>query len=330
MFALNTFLFHYNHLYRFQLLFLFCDATKLGTTVLSTATRHVLLLDQLPESQSVLPTDDAILSELEPIAKEIHLLEEIESAVAEKLEMSSGKNVDKVAVFYKGSSIASVFNTIMFKTDFQFNWKSVHFPQISRFYAVLIGINEYASYTSYPLQGCVSDVRLMEQYLAEDLSVPHNHIRWLLGSKEHTSPGDLNQISVHWIIRCTLHIIIHNPEILYGNNIIIYYSGHGLYYLIEEQGDETEYIEALCPIDHDISGTDGKPIPDISDQELNTILTQISQVKGSESYVYRILGYYANARPLWEILFGESWLLPRLTQWLDLWEYFYSYTATRP
>ncbi len=74
--------------------------------------------------------------------------------------------------------------------------------------------------------------------------------------------------------------IIDNPEILYGDNIIIYYSGHGSYYLSEEQGDETEYIEALCPIDRDIFGDDGKPIPDISDRELNTILTQISRVKG--------------------------------------------------
>ncbi len=118
----------------------------------------------------------------------------------------------------------------------------------------------------------------MEQYLAEDLGVPHNRIQRLLGSKEHTSPGDPMYPSRAHIIGVLLSII-HNPEILYGDNIIIYYSGHGSYYLIEEQGDETEYVEALCPIDRDISGADG-PIPDISDRELNTILTQISRVKG--------------------------------------------------
>ncbi|PBL04310.1 hypothetical protein ARMGADRAFT_1004895 [Armillaria gallica] len=119
----------------------------------------------------------------------------------------------------------------------------------------------------------------MEQYLTEDLGVPRNRIQRLLGSKEHTSPGDLIYPSRAHIID-TLVSIIHNSEILYGDNIIIYYSGHGSYYLSEEQGDETEYIEALCPIDRDIFDDDGKPIPDISDRELNTILTQISRFKG--------------------------------------------------
>ncbi len=86
----------------------------------------------------------------------------------------------------------------------------------------------------------------MEQYLTKDLGVPPNRIQLLLGSKEHTSPGDLMYPSRAHIIDALLSII-DNPEILYGDNIIIYYSGHGSYYLSEEQGDETEYIEALCP-----------------------------------------------------------------------------------
>ncbi len=112
----------------------------------------------------------------------------------------------------------------------------------------------------------------MEQYLIEDLGVPRNPIQLLLGSKEHTSPGDPVYPSRAHIID-TFASIIHNPEILDGDNIIIYYSGHGSYYLFEGNGGAIEYIEALCPIDRDISGDDGKPIPDISDRELNTILT---------------------------------------------------------
>ncbi|KAK0222824.1 peptidase C14, caspase domain-containing protein, partial [Armillaria nabsnona] len=143
-------------------------------------------------------------------------------------------------------------------------------------YAVLIGIDKYAS---YPLQGCVSDVRLMEKYLSEHLHVPTNRIQLLLGSTEHTSPGDLMYPSRANIINALLSII-GNPGILVGDNIIIFYSGHGSRYPFEGKGDRIEYIEALCPIDRDTIGDDGKPVPDISDREFNTILTQISRVKG--------------------------------------------------
>ncbi|KAK0432291.1 peptidase C14, caspase domain-containing protein, partial [Armillaria borealis] len=146
----------------------------------------------------------------------------------------------------------------------------------SRFYAVLIGINKYAS---YPLKGCVSDARLMEKYLTEDLSVPRNCIQLLLGSTEHTSPADPMNPSRANIIDALLSIT-DNPEILYGDNIIIYYSGHGSCYPFERKGGTIESIEALCPIDHDAIGDDGKPVPDISDREFNTILNLISRTKG--------------------------------------------------
>ncbi|KAK0472109.1 hypothetical protein IW261DRAFT_1304566, partial [Armillaria novae-zelandiae] len=146
----------------------------------------------------------------------------------------------------------------------------------SRFYAVLIGIDEYAS---YQLQGCVSDVRLMEKYLTEHLGVPRNRIQLLVGSTEHKFPADPMYPS-HTHITGTLLSIIDNSEILDGNNIIIYYSGHGSCYPFKGKDDETEYIESLCPIDRDTAGDDGKSVTDISDQELNAILKQISQVKG--------------------------------------------------
>ncbi|KAK0207495.1 peptidase C14, caspase domain-containing protein, partial [Armillaria fumosa] len=144
-------------------------------------------------------------------------------------------------------------------------------------WAILIGINEY---TSYPLRGCVSDVRLMEKYLTEDLGVPTNRIQLLVGSKEHLSPEDPIYPSRANIVGALLSLIT-NPEITYGDNIIIYYSGHGSYYPYHtEEDDETEYIETLCPIDRDTPGENGAPVPDISDRELNTILSLISQAKG--------------------------------------------------
>ncbi len=119
----------------------------------------------------------------------------------------------------------------------------------------------------------------MEKYLTEDIGVPPNRIQLLLGSKEHTSSADPMNPSRANIIDALLSII-DNPEILYGDKIVIFYSGHGSSYPFEREGDALKYIEALCPIDRDTIGDDGKSVPDISDREFNTILKQISQVKG--------------------------------------------------
>ncbi|KAK0505504.1 hypothetical protein EDD18DRAFT_1049613, partial [Armillaria luteobubalina] len=146
-----------------------------------------------------------------------------------------------------------------------------------RFWAVLIGIDECASYL---LRGCVSDVQLMEKYLTEDLGIPSNRIQLLLRSKEHLSPQDPIYPSRVHIVN-TLLSLIKNSKIAHGDNIIVYYSGPGSYYLYNTgEDDEPEYIETLCPIDRDTPGEDGKPVPDISDRELNMILSLISHAKG--------------------------------------------------
>ncbi len=120
----------------------------------------------------------------------------------------------------------------------------------------------------------------MEKCLTEDLDVPRSRIQLLVGSNEHTSREDPMTPSRSHIISALLSIIT-NPEIAYGDNIIIYYSGHGSYYPPHtEEDEETGYIETLCPIDRDTLGENGKPVPDISDREFNTILSLISRAKG--------------------------------------------------
>ncbi|PBK64976.1 hypothetical protein ARMSODRAFT_449442 [Armillaria solidipes] len=120
----------------------------------------------------------------------------------------------------------------------------------------------------------------MEKYLTEDLGVPSNRIQLLVGSKEHTSLEDPMNPSRAHIVGALLSLIT-NPEIAHGDNIIIYYSGHGSYYPYHtEEDEEPEHIETLCPIDRDTPGENGKPVPDISDRELNTILTLVSRAQG--------------------------------------------------
>ncbi|KAK0207481.1 hypothetical protein IW262DRAFT_1234250, partial [Armillaria fumosa] len=143
--------------------------------------------------------------------------------------------------------------------------------------AVVIGIDAYESIS--PLKCSVTDAQSFREYLTTKLGIPAMRIQVLLGSKQHTSSGSSN--------------LINNPDIKKGDNIIIYYAGHGSSYQFSDYNDvketlddheispgSTGYIKALCPIDRDTFDENGDTIPDISDREFNTILMLISRVKG--------------------------------------------------
>ncbi|KAK0462284.1 uncharacterized protein EV420DRAFT_1523923 [Desarmillaria tabescens] len=120
----------------------------------------------------------------------------------------------------------------------------------------------------------------MEKYFMGDLQVPRDRIQCLLGSWKHTSLEDSSYPSCTHIIDALLGIIT-NPDVKYGDNIVIFYAGHGSYYSDEKDHHGVSgYIEALCPIDRGSVSAKGALIPDISDRELNTILTQIFRAKG--------------------------------------------------
>ncbi|KAK0188284.1 caspase domain-containing protein [Armillaria mellea] len=143
----------------------------------------------------------------------------------------------------------------------------------SKFWAVIIGID---AYKSSPLRGCVSDALLVEKYLKEELGVPQERIQLLLGS-QHTSSEDPYFPSRTNIVN-TLLSLVDNPQIQGGDNIIIYFAGHGAGYFPYDLGNDS--IEAICPIDRDTIDNSGLRVPDISDREINSIFHQISRSKG--------------------------------------------------
>ncbi|PBK64094.1 hypothetical protein ARMSODRAFT_962578 [Armillaria solidipes] len=149
----------------------------------------------------------------------------------------------------------------------------------SRFWAVLIGID---AYKTSPLRGCVSDALTMESYLVKDLGVPKGRIQRLLGPTEHRSLNDFSVPSRVNIVS-SLHSLVHNPEIEMGDNIIIYFSGHGSCYSPSDLDHNAGAgsIEALCPMDREDLDADDVLIPDISDREINCILKEISRTKGN-------------------------------------------------
>ncbi|PBK78996.1 hypothetical protein ARMGADRAFT_1093560 [Armillaria gallica] len=98
----------------------------------------------------------------------------------------------------------------------------------------------------------------MEDYLTNALGIPENRIQRLL---------------------CPTP----NSNIQNGNNIIIYLSGHGSSYTCEHHTcapDDVCGVEALCPSDRGTRDTNNNVITDITDRELNAILTQICRAKG--------------------------------------------------
>ncbi|KAK0215293.1 peptidase C14, caspase domain-containing protein [Armillaria nabsnona] len=172
-----------------------------------------------------------------------------------------------------------------------------------KFWAVVIGIN---GYKTSPLRGCVSDAEMVTRYLINDLHVPENHIQLLLSTdtKEYTVPGN-NQPTRANIVKAILGLST-NTEIQRGDNIIIYFAGHGTAYKCAEYPQYENdgiaaalgNVDALCPIDRgpepttsaktpdtnvdDVNSsiTSDPQVPDICDREINTILTEIARTKG--------------------------------------------------
>ncbi len=131
----------------------------------------------------------------------------------------------------------------------------------------------------------------MKEYLQKELRMPDTRIECLLsyGFQNAIFPSRRN------IIRKLLSLAT-DTQIKYGDNIIIFFSGHGTSYSfpkdpqynadgipnVKESSPFTFPIEALCPADRGKLDERRVPIPDICDREINGILHQISRTKGHQ------------------------------------------------
>ncbi|PBK59039.1 hypothetical protein ARMSODRAFT_960020 [Armillaria solidipes] len=156
-----------------------------------------------------------------------------------------------------------------------------------QFWAVIIGIDEYPNPRDV-LHGCVCDATNVFNYLTTNMGVPKDHIKLLLGPLPTSSNVSSILLPIRTNIIDALLSLSTNSRIHYGDNIIIYYAGHGTVYHCKDhppfaslKGLGGGTIEALCPMDRNTTDThDGTPVPDISDRELYTILDEICRTKG--------------------------------------------------
>ncbi len=150
-------------------------------------------------------------------------------------------------------------------------------------------------YPTYPLRGCVADAIAIKQYPVEDLLVSKERIQILLGPTSHSDMSTYtSSVPSRENILSALLSLITNPNIEHGDPIIIFFPGHGSRYPLsdhdeydadsDEDDDERsqKFVEALCPMDRNTFGSGGTLVPDITDRELNTILSQISRTKGHQ------------------------------------------------
>ncbi len=145
----------------------------------------------------------------------------------------------------------------------------------SRFWVVIIGID---AYDQFPLDGAFRDAKMMLKYFIEDLGVPHTRIQCLLAPRSIKKGEAANfKRPTRANIIHALYSLVTNKAIEPGDNIVVYFSGHGSCYPISEQ---LGCMQCLCPVDRDTVDAAGKPVLDISDTELCVILSQVRHAKG--------------------------------------------------
>ena len=126
--------------------------------------------------------------------------------------------------------------------------------------ALLIGIDRYRHVS--PLIGTVNDARAMKAFASSRLGIRDSDIRMLLDG-EATRENILGAIA-EWLIDGTRS----------GENVFLYYSGHG-FQQRDENADEADRLdETLVPVDV-VVDEDGVPRGMITDDEVAALLAQL-------------------------------------------------------
>ena len=126
--------------------------------------------------------------------------------------------------------------------------------------ALLIGIDRY-QYVS-PLIGTVNDARAMKAFVSSHLGFDDGDVRMLLDG-EATRDNILGAIA-EWLIDGTGT----------GDDVFLYYSGHG-FQQRDENADETDRLdETLVPVDVTVDGN-GVPQGMITDDEVAALLARL-------------------------------------------------------
>ncbi|MGB0383671.1 MAG: caspase family protein [Ardenticatenaceae bacterium] len=171
------------------------------------------------------------------------------------------------------------------------------------FYALLIGINEYAHPPIRRLEGSVNDVEAIEQLLMEHFAVPQGHIRTLTNAQ-----------ATHEAIKRTFreHLIGHAKmwEAAGGSQpppaFLFHYSGHGAQMPDSTESEPDGYHETIVPYD---SRTPG--VFDIPDWELRELLDELGSYSDNITVILDCCHSGSGIR-----FSGEAPRIARIRQWV--------------
>lgn len=142
-------------------------------------------------------------------------------------------------------------------------------------WALLVGINIYRNSGTRPefsnLAGCVNDVEDMKSLLLGTYDFPPEHIQVLTDARA-THAAIIDAFKNHLIANAQANDVV-----------IFYFSGHGSQ-MKDVSGDEADgYDETIVP--HDTRDREGK-VFDISDDELNELLRQLSRKTKKVTFIF--------------------------------------------
>ncbi|KIJ46670.1 hypothetical protein M422DRAFT_778371, partial [Sphaerobolus stellatus SS14] len=139
-----------------------------------------------------------------------------------------------------------------------------------RFFALIIGINNYESKAIRPLQGSVSDAKEFYDYLVAYFHVSGDNIKVLV-----------NDAATRCGIIAAFRALATDPRIRKGDPIVIFYAGHGAETYAPrdwECGDPDRKIQMIMP--HDFTKQGKQHIHAIPDRTIGALLDMVAQEKG--------------------------------------------------
>ncbi|KAJ7606040.1 hypothetical protein FB45DRAFT_951689, partial [Roridomyces roridus] len=133
-------------------------------------------------------------------------------------------------------------------------------------FALIVGIDKYASSTIPNLRGCVNDAQTMRAFLTNRFNIP-----------EKTSGATRDAI-----LRTFRTHLIENPDIENGDTMIIYYAGHGSRVKAPDSWPSTDdKIETFVPHDERWKDVQGELVHGIPDRTIGLLLSQLATAKGN-------------------------------------------------
>ncbi|MDE0428743.1 MAG: caspase family protein [Caldilineaceae bacterium] len=144
----------------------------------------------------------------------------------------------------------------------------------ARLFAVVVGINLYASNIISDLGGCANDARAIYGFLTQRLKVPIDNIRLLTstGVEPATKLPTRQNIIDGW------RWLIEQAES--GDQLFFHYSGHGSQTISIDPNEPDGYDETLVPYDSRTVDENGRPVYDIVDKELAALIA-LAEGKGA-------------------------------------------------